>query len=493
MLRKMLLLGFLFSFSGLCAQGDSIPIARQNDDYTVFINLLKSKEGVLNIHQSMDVLEAQFSELKKQLSEKNLSPLEEYKAFSSTLSSIQCGHTQIRATYEVLKEWLSSRQAPPFDYFLQGKKLFSDNIYPEDIALYKKENPTRIIAAQIPKHSEIISINGASVSQMIEAISPYISSDENGIDFKYYQSASLFEFYRHIALPLTQDSVECTYVVEGDTLQLYFEPGAAPVHSINARIDKNEALFKLYQNDFGTFKLVADGNGYFRFRSFRTSHGKKYEAFLRSSFQTIRDEQVKNLIIDLRGNTGGAMQYPLMRYFVGDSVLLGTYRIERPKKCSENKYLKKWNSDYFKHRVASRAQKRKIRRKKFNNGVIHTTDVDPSLVFRGAIVVITDEGTFSSASILACHLKTLRNAQIAGRPAGGSFYKGNSGTIVAELPHSGLKLFINPNTFRSQLPESSTPQEIKEPNLLIEPGYILPQRIESYYYERALQLLKQVP
>ena len=89
------------------------------------------------------------------------------------------------------------------------------------------------------------------------------------------------------------------------------------------------------------------------------------------------------------------------------------------------------------------------RKGKFNNGTVLSESVDVSLIYEGEIVLITDEGTFSSAAILACYLKSMKNAKIIGQRAGGSFYRGNAGTITLKLPHSKLQIFVNPNTFYS--------------------------------------------
>lgn len=110
--------------------------------------------------------------------------------------------------------------------------------------------------------------------------------------------------------------------------------------------------------------------------------------------------------------------------------------------------------------------------------------------FNGKIVVITDGGTFSAASILASHLKTLAGAKIAGMPAGGSFYCGNAGTLKVVLPNSRFQLAVNPNTFYSQLTKVENAQLIKQPDLYLEPINPKQNRKEEWYLNRVIKLFR---
>jgi hypothetical protein len=174
-----------------------------------------------------------------------------------------------------------------------------------------------------------------------------------------------------------------------------------------------------------------------------------------------------------------------MRYILGEDALLGRYVVEKPKQTTDNNHIQKTNAEFFKHRRMSRIQSRAIRRGKFKNGETRTLPIMDSLVFNGNIIVITDEGTFSAASILASHLKSLANAKIIGAKAGGSFYRGNAGTLQVKLPESKMTLTVNPNTFYSQLDIPSDPQLIKIPDLILEPDVMRKTQADLYYIREA--------
>ncbi len=461
-------------------------VSGQLKDFEVFKKVLTEKEGRLDLNIPIDSMDFYLDQLRNQLS-RDQSPLEEYREFSRALAKIQCGHTQIHPTKAVLKEWLASRNSLPFDFIIQGKKLYTNKLLAQDKPFISIGKSNEELKKKIKAFTEIISIDHKTMDQMISEISPFISSDENGLEFKYFQVAQLFEFYRHMSSPFTEDSIEVRYLSGIDTIVMYFQPGTAPVNTMNLRLKKMSDQFAVDEKNIGTFQIVRSKIGYFRFKSFKSSYGRDYEFFLEKSFKRIKSKGIKKVIIDVRGNTGGAMQYSLMRYFVGKDVVLGRYVVEKPKNLFEDRHIKKLSRDYFKHHRMSHVQKRRNRRGQFNNGEVVTPTVNEDLIFEGEIIVITDEGSFSSASMLACHLKTLANAKIVGRTAGGSFYCGNAGSLTVQLPSSKLKLFVNPNAFYSHLRQAEDPRIIKQPDVILSPEYLKDSKIDDYYLKEGIR------
>ena len=91
------------------------------------------------------------------------------------------------------------------------------------------------------------------------------------------------------------------------------------------------------------------------------------------------------MVIDLRGNTGGIMQYSLMSYFVGEEVELGRYVVEKPKKGIETRHLKKRNGSYRRHKWMSRVQRFRVWTDSFEDGIMRTEAVNENLVFDGEL------------------------------------------------------------------------------------------------------------
>lgn len=459
-------------------------------DFQIFESAIKNKESCLS---GDSTLNENLTLLKQELIHSK-NPIEIYKAFSKSISKMQSGHTQIHPGMSVYLEWLKMRKSLPFDYFISGKKLISNKTELEDLAFAQKEPAyQKKLNPVMPAYSQILEIDHLTLQDMMKEIEIYISSDENGIDFKYFQTAQMFEFYRTITSSTEKDSVLVKYVYKLDTIEQYYQLGPAPIHSINKRNKYYADLENNNSHSKGFFKQLNSQTAYLRFSSFRSCYGLKYEYFLKKTFKTIQDLQTKNLIIDLRQNTGGAMQYSIMKYFVGEGQYLGTYVIDKSQSYFWDSHIKKLSKGYIQHSMISRLQKRQIRKNTFNEGRVYTEKVDEDLIFKGRIIVITDEGTFSSASILASNLKGLCNAEIIGRRAGGSFYKGNAGSLVLQLPNTKNEVIINPNKFTSHLPPSSNSQAIKIPDYHIASPILPFQEKNNYYIKKALNYIKSNP
>jgi len=487
-MKKTVLIYILILFVLLSGR-KSNSVERQLKDFAAFSETILQKEGRLDLHVSTDTLTYYFQKLKNELDEE-LSLIDQFKLYSSTLAKIQCGHTQIYPNKEVLREWLGERNSLPLDYFLHGKKLIVNKIETSDYKSIYEGKDINERTKRITSGSEILRIDRYSVPEMMTKIGQYISSDEDQIDFKYYQASHIFEFYRNLALPFKSDSVLVNYVTDGDTNEVYFQTGAAPVNTMNLRIMEHVKRYNGNEAEIGKFKIIKNKYGYFRFKSFRSGYGLNYNEFIRASFKKLNDRKIKYLVIDLRGNTGGVMQYEIMKYFVGSNVEIGKYVVEKPKSIHDSKFIRKFRSDYRKHKRLSIKQNHLIRNGKFNQGIVYTDSIENKHIFKGEIVVITDEGTFSSASIFASNLKTLANAKIVGSSAGGSFYSGNAGTLEIKLPHTGFTFSVNPNSFYTQLKPTNDPFEIKIPDLIVATPYLPEHKLDAFFFKEAVSVFE---
>lgn len=466
------------------------PVRKQLRDIKRIESTLFAKEGTLDLYISNERIRKELDRLRQTLSNE-VSILEQFKAYSRLISDIGCGHTQIHPNKRVYRAWLTERAALPFDYYLVGKRLFINHLDEKDKRDIIENNPKLKKSALHQDGTEIISINGKRVEEMMDSIGELLSSDEDHSSFKYFQAKHFFEFYRHLADPLMMDSIEIIYLKNSDTIVERVMPGAAPVHSINKRIFQYQSDRLEMEANMGTFRIIKNKYGYFRFKSFVSSSGSAYNAFLEESFSKLKEEGIDHLVIDLRGNTGGVMQYDLVSYFTGPNVGLGSYVVSKPSNGKTDKGIKKMNGMYLRHILLSKRQEQEIRSGRFSDGRVLSPDVDTNLLFTGQVVVITDEGTFSSAAMLASHLKTLCNAKIVGRTAGGSFYGGNSGTLIVKLPSSGLSVLINPNTFKSQLTITEDPVKIKLPDKELNPGFLSDKKMDAFYFREATRVFDQ--
>ncbi len=440
----------------------------QRIDFERFKKAFLKIEANPYLHISEQSLQSNFQKLRDDL-RSPLSPLELYQKYAAFLAKIQCGHTSIAPSNAVIKEWGRANQCLPFDVVLVNKKLFATATHPDDLILQTKnqKNTSKTTKSKnnIQGGTEIYSIDKKNISEWMQLISPYISSDENGIDFKYYNASQLFDFYRYLANPTKKDSIEIRYIIQRDTLSKFVKLQHPLVNTIRARFGSDKLAMKL--KEFGSFSIEKNKYGYFRFESFQFSKGLNYDDFLKKSFETMKKKKIDALIIDLRGNTGGIIQVEILRYLLPEGTEIGSYEFEKQINKSELRNMgfkiHSWSTKVYLKNL--KALKRVDKLNMEANGPLKVGK-NYAEKFKGNLVVITDEGTFSAASILACQLKTLAKAKIVGTTAGGSFYAGNAGSLELVLKKSKLTIQLNPNFFSTHLyPAPTIDSEIKNPDL----------------------------
>ena len=396
------------------------------DDAELLMEALNQKEGILSLNTSEEEVVKSFENLLDSL-QYHRTHVSVFKDLSSTISNLNNGHTQLIPSKKVFKNWIYNYRCVPFDYHLHDSKLYVDTLDEKDLVMFKRRNYNVAKISKLPVSSQIISIGGETVDQMLFKMQKYVSSDENCSSFKLYQLSNSFEFYRTISnRPASEDSIQIEYILKKDTISAYFQLGIPPINSMNKRVGDFYKREKEAYKSIGKFEIMKSKYGYFRFKSFKECSGKKYEEFLKKSFEEIKKKNIDKVIVDLRGNTGGRMQFSIMRYFTGENIYLGKYQVNKPHKFFKNRKIKKINKEYYQHVVLSH---KKIYGDK-NQLKIYSGPIERELVYGGKVIVVTDEGTFSAASILAAHLKTHCQAKIVGRIAGGSFYSGNAGTTL---------------------------------------------------------------
>jgi len=457
---------FLFSLFILLSTTSGAQISGQVKDFEIFRKGLFSVESKLDRHISLDSINSFLAFMKTSLSEKELSPVEQYKLYARCINLIQSGHTQVIPTKPVLKYYVRQAKALPFDMVIVNKHLYL-KAYPKNSDLpepLKRED-------KIPVGSEITAIDGKSLSDWMKLIGEFIGSDENEPVFEYTIAAQAFDFFRFIATTEQKSQLKIDYIVKNDTLSKTVQLGFPPVKVLFERLKKLSEQQEEDRESIGTFKQIGSDAGYFRFTSFANCTGKDYSEFLQKSFKKIRSKKLQTVVIDVRGNGGGIIQTELLSYFMAEPQVAGNYQIVRRPKWKERRHLEKLSQEFRRHRKNVRIYKKIERRNPDFKGDVMTYRIDNNLLFKGKVIVLTDEGSFSASSLLASQLKELRGAQIMGSRAGGTYYAFNAGTLKLELPHSKIQVILNPNTGVSTLSGKPIDPNVKNVDVEIVPEY----------------------
>lgn len=463
---------FLFASSAAADPSPASEIKRQQKDFAVFKKGLLAIEAKVDRHVSMDSILQMLSTAEAEFSSKALTPIEEFRWYSRIVNLVQSGHTQVSPSRQVFIQYVRAQRSFPFDMVVVNKKIYAKG-YDETKGkpLYARQKKA---AGFVPMGAEIISIDGRTIPQWMDSIGSYIGSDEDDPVFEYFVAGQLFDFYRFLVSDPEKKTADIVYVSRNDTIAQTLELGLPPVKTLSQRFDLAEKQTEIDRKSIGKFKFIGSDVAYFRFPSFAGNIGPLYSDFLRKSFTKIKKKKkIETVIVDVRGNGGGIIQTELLSYFIetAQPKQVSTYTIDKRLKTGERKHIKKRNKEFRLYKKLIRQFERLERRIPGYKGERYTLPVDTSLIFKGNVIVLTDEGSFSAASMLAGQLKTERNALIMGSRPGGSYYVCNAGTLRYVLPNSKIAIILNTNTCKSMLDEKAIDPHLKDVDVEIVPKY----------------------
>ncbi len=409
----LLILSILFSLFGFSQKKDSkSSVKSQLKDFKVFKTEILSNSAGIYFYTTKEQFQNELDSLEAKLQTPQ-TEIEIFKIYSKCVASIHCGHTIIilKKMYDI---FLKSRSTLPFDVHYINKKLFIKNDY---IGSF-----TRLI-----NHTEITSINGESISDLTSYFSKFISSD--GTNQTHINERMEFRFmfyYYFLKNQQTQFTIE--YISERkDTLKSTL----VAVFPKKEKIEKESDYFNEIERHIDTLnnraKLILPNP---------LPRNNTYKLQLDTFFVYLDQYSIDNLIIDLRGNTGGLSQQYLTGFFC-DSNYTYEYRTLKGLRKPNHYYQKPFDSQrlsIFCTRIATR-----------NGRTTTTKESEPNYPqFKGKIYILTDGWTFSAASNLTSILKEHSGAITVGEETGGSYLKCSSGNLILKLPKSKMQIKLNP-------------------------------------------------
>lgn len=158
-----------------------------------------------------------------------------------------------------------------------------------------------------------------------------------------------------------------------------------------------------------------------------------FEDAIETAFATIRARNAAGLVIDVRGNTGGQSDAgaAIIRQFLWQPVVQVSRARER---------LNEDNNGILGHRGTPGEML------DFDLGDKAIEPVAPERRFRGPVVVLMDELTYSAGILFVTSMQDHRLALLAGRPTGG-FANQTGNMMPSTLPNTGFTGFIATREF----------------------------------------------
>ena len=340
----------------------------------------------------------------------SLTEMEAYLKLKPIISKIDCIHTGLSLPQEY-KDYLNENpNLFPFQLFCLGSKSF---------VVKNHSNCESILAGD-----EIVSINGQRMERIIPKLFQLIPSDGYNLTRKYralfyqfpgwYRSIDLTESFRVVA---RHHNIESTYQIAGKKFKDIAEEGFL-VEPVRAK----QLEFRIENNI-----------GYLSIHSFARTEinrcNQNFRNFMVQTFSQLKELNIKNLVVDLRDNTGGSDPYAA--YFT-------SYFFDKP--------FRYWDRIEVTQAVANEikgaALKLYYRKPVLRDSIWlwqsarHSDEFDfykeqkpASNNFKGKVYILINGFCMSSCADVIAILSYNKKATLIGQETGGCYQGNNSGMI----------------------------------------------------------------
>ncbi|WP_109098777.1 S41 family peptidase [Aquimarina sp. AU58] len=407
------------------------------EDLKIYRDIIETAHSGMYLYTAKDTFDLIFKKANERLP-KLQNIREFYNLIAGIHTKINCGHSSFYASGDIFSELKSNTTNAFFPFKV---KFLKDTL----------------IAAQnygkLKKGDQILSINGNTTKKITTEAFKLLSSDGYNTTFKYRQLEDDFSTNYFLVFG-PQEKFTIAYLHNSDKESCTVELTGIPKSGLENTITENHYEKPYY------LEYVDDNTALLTVNTFSTEtrkNQKKFFGFLKNSFSEINKKGIKNLILDIRENTGGDD---------GNDMELASYLIDTHFK--ENKYRKLSTIDnvppYPQYLLSQwydmmeldadstpetiqKTMKKMVKEEmiKGDDGayywredkVIHR---DPAKnKFKGNVFVLTSGRVFSGGGLFSALVRDKSNAIFIGEETGGGYYR-HTGSIPLfyNLPNSKL-------------------------------------------------------
>ena len=277
-------------------------------DFDVFRTTLEEAHPSLYRYIDKSTLDTKFDSIYNSLSQP-ITEIRFYRSLTYLISEIQDGHTNIHPSIG-FSNFLKSTAA----FFPLYPTFIGDKAY----IMINASNHTEIGIG-----SELICINNTSINEIKQKLYEYISADSDIESRKtWVLSQNFIEIYYYVFGEVPKFIIE--YINPDETSSKKVVINALPLVYIKKNLKqnfRNQKSIRYYRKEFedvlNPLRLDFVKNSptaILTINQFVDDKKLPFSKFLKNSFELIGIKKCKNLIIDLRGNPGGAIAYSQLLY-----------------------------------------------------------------------------------------------------------------------------------------------------------------------------------
>src|SRR5215475_4048115 len=352
---------------------------------------------------------------------------------AETLAKIRCGHTGMTPDNE-FQAVAANAPMFPLRVLIEGRRLMVlSNHTPDD--------------RSIRPGMEILEINGRKPNDILNRILPAISTDG---DIETGQRRRIQGSFGRLYWSLVEQTGEFTGKARDATGKTVTAKLAGVKEAdrtknqnpVNAEAQTNIAKLEWSRENLSLRFMKDPEVAQIRIRGFG---GQDYPQWIENTFKTLREKGTSALILDLRGNGGGADMY---------GAMLVSYLTDKPFRYFDHINVKTISPSFKEHsdwRADREGQLREGMETNPAGGYLVTAKLHPGVAeqqpgkypFMGKVFVLIDGGTFSTAADFCAVTHHLKRATFIGEETGGGYYGNNSGMqTILTLPNSKTRIRV---------------------------------------------------
>lgn len=415
-------------------------------DFEIFRQTLKNEHGGIYKYTSKQEMNHLFDSIQNVISD-SMDIISFYNLLSLCVARIKCEHTKVKLPHNLKETIYNGTGFPIFVFKNQYGSFIEHN--------YSKNN-------KIIEGSRLLKINNRSIEEINKIIFQHLSSDGeittrkdrglSGIRFPYYYKLFISDTCIFKVNYVTPDGANQIQTVYADTLNKINEECLL---AYNNRMAKDIR--------YKTQKLSDSLDvAYLKINRFRLN--KNHTRTIDSIFKHISDNNIKNLIIDLRDNPGGNGSHYLYSFLTSKEFILIDSAFIRTRKF---KYAQKYSSSsgfimlinklswLLTKKISNEKYlvKKNFITKKLGADEIGIQQPSSKNNYAGKVYLIINGATISEASIFSSAMYNNKSTIIIGEESGGSYY-GPTSSIVPKIELPQTKIQFTTPLVKISLPVS---------------------------------------